>query len=353
MAPQGLEHVQPFVGPGAGVGQHQVRRHGARQHLAQRHPPGMLVAQGLAHHQQRGPGGVAGHLGLLVPGPHPLGPLAGGRAQLGQQAGQAVHPDPGGPGAAQHREHGPGGHAAGQAGLEFVAPDGLAVEVAGHEVVVTHHDALDQLLVDLVLGDGELVGDRAGGAGHRGAAGRVVEGGGVVEQVDDTPEGRLGPHRELHRGHTGPEGGAHLGQGAVEVGPLPVQLGHHHHPGQAQGGGGPPGVLGLRLHAVGGAHHHHRQVAHRQRGVQVAGEVGVAGGVDEVDLDAVHRHRGQGQRHRELAGHLLGLHVAHGGALLHRALPGDGAGRRQERLDQRGLSGAVVADQGHVADASG
>ena len=129
--------------------------------------------------------GVAGHLGRGVAGQHgDRRPLGRGGAQLDQQPGQSVDAHPGGPRAAQDREHRAGGHPAGQGVLELLAGDGLALEVAGHEVVVAHHDALDQLLVDLVLGDRQVVGDRALGAGDRRPGAEVVEGGPVVEQVD-------------------------------------------------------------------------------------------------------------------------------------------------------------------------
>ena len=90
-------------------------------------------------------------------------------------------PTPLGGRAAQDGEHGGRGDAAGQALLELGVVERLAVEVALHEVVVAHHDALDELLVhgvllvDEVVGDGPLVADggtvpstaRAGGGGRR------------------------------------------------------------------------------------------------------------------------------------------------------------------------------------------
>ena len=147
-----------------------------------------------------------------------------------------------------------------------------------------------------------------------------------------------------------PKVGADLGQRAVEVGPLAVELVDDDHPGHTEAGGGPPGVLGLRLHAVGGADDDDGQVDVGQRGDHLAGEVGVAGRVEQVDLDPVDGERGQAGRDGELARHLLGLEVHDGGALLDRSPPGDGPGGGQQRLGQGGLAGAVVADEGDVAD---
>ncbi len=185
-----------------------------------------------------------------------------------------------------------------------------------------------------------------GGAG----GGRVVVGGRVVEQVDHAVEVGLVPDGQLHRGHARPEGGPDLGQRAVEVGPLPVELVDDDHPRHAEAGGRPPGILGLGLHAVGRAHDDDGQVDVGQGGDHLAGEVGVAGGVDQVDLHPVDREGGQAGRDRQLARHLLGLEVHDGGALLHRPPPCDGPRRGQEGLGQRGLAGAMVPDEGDVAD---
>ena len=207
------------------------------------------------------------------------------------------------------------------------------------------------LLVDQVVGDGALVAGRR----HRavdGAPGprRVVVGGGVVEQVDHAVEVRLVPDGQLDRGHPGPEAGPDVGQGAVEVGSLAVELVDHDDPGQPQPGRRPPGILGLGLHAVGGAHHDDGQVDVGQGGEHLAGEVGVPGRVQQVHLDPVHLEGGQPGRDRQLARHLLGFEVHDGGALLHRPPARDGPGRRQQGLGQRGLPRTVMPDKGDVAD---
>ena len=122
----------------------------------------------------------------------------------------------------------------------------------------------------------------------------VVEGGGVVEQVDDargTPPrrrsaARPGPPRRRTRGGPRP---STRSKSARSRSSLLID----DHPGQPEGGGRPPGVLGLGLDAVGGAHHHHGQVGDGQGGGQLGGEVGVAGGVEQVDLDAVDARTGR------------------------------------------------------------
>ena len=116
--------------------------------------------------------------------------------------------------------------------------------------------------------------------------------------------------------------------------------------------------LGADLDAVDGADDEHGEVGDRQGGVDVAGEVGVAGRVDEVDLVglAVARRpleRGEGQRQRHRPLDLLGLGVADRGPVLDPPRPDDHAGPQEQRLDQRRLAAAAVADDGDVADLLG
>ena len=117
-------------------------------------------------------------------------------------------------------------------------------------------------------------------------------------------------------GHeAGAERGLQLVEHAVEVGPRLVLLVDEHEPRDAGGDALRPRRLGADLDAVDGADDEHGEVGDGQRGVEVAGEVGVAGRVDEVDLVRLavgrlplERRDGERQRHRALQ--LLGLGVA-------------------------------------------
>ena len=340
------------------VHQHGIGLQGARDHLAERHFAGVAVVVGLGHREEGGPRRVRGDLGGGGAGGGDDG-RAGGRrgAELLDEAGQPVHAHPAGGRAAEHREDRARRHPAGQALLQLGVVERLPVQVALHQVVVAHDDALDQLLVhrvllvDQVVGDGALVPGGRHGAVDGGAGGlRVVVGGRVVEQVDDAVEVGLVADRQLDRRHAGAEGLADLLQRAVEVGPLPVQLVDDDDPGQVHLRRRPPGVLGLGLHAVGGADHHHGQVDVGQGGDHLTGEVGVPGRVEQVHLDPVDREGGQAGRNGELPGHLLGFEVHDRRTLLHRPPPGYGPGARQQGLGQGGLSRTVVPDEGDVAD---
>ena len=107
-------------------------------------------------------------------------------------------------------------------------------------------------------------------------------------------------------------------------------------------------LAGLALDALGAVDHHDRGVDRGQRAVGVLGEVGVAGGVDEVEPPVAERegHRRGGDGDAAL---LLHLHEVGAGAprlALGAHLAGhlDGAAVEQELLGQRGLAGVGVRD---------
>ena len=259
--------------------------------------------------------------------------------------GQPVDADHLGGGPAGDGEDAGLGDALGQRLLQLGGGDGLALQVALGEVVVGHHDALDQVVAHLVLALGHVVGDLA-----LGGLAPLVEHGAVGEQVGDAPEARLLADGQLEGRHAGPELVAELVEGAVEAGPLPVELVDEEHAGQAPLGGQPPGRLGLDLDTLHRADHDHGQVGHVEGGLEVGDEVGVAGGVEEVDLVALELEGGEGQRQGDATLHLLRVEVGGGGAVLHPALAADGAGAEQQGLGQARLARSTVADEGDVAD---
>ena len=221
----------------------------------------------------------------------------------------------------------------------------IALEEAFEHLVVGHDDAFDEVVVHLVLESGELVGNRALGVGAP-----LVEEALVGEQVGDAAEARLFADRELERGDAGAEPRPELVERALEVGTLTVELVDEDHARQVQLRGDPPDRLGLHLDAIDRADHEHRKVGHPQRGVDVADEVGVARGVDEVDLVAFPLERGQRQRQAQVPLLLLGLEVTDRGAVLDATRSGDRSRSEQEGLGERGLARSGVPDKRHVAD---
>ncbi len=100
---------------------------------------------------------------------------------------------------------------------------------------------------------------------------------------------------------------------------------------------------------LGGGDHEQRGVGGAQPGAQLADEVAVAGGVDQVDLDAVVHQRRHGQRDRALLADRGRVVVAHRAAVDDGAGPRDRRGVRQQRLDQGRLPRPGGPDQDHVA----
>ena len=124
----------------------------------------------------------------------------------------------------------------------------------------------------------------------------------------------VGGHRQVERQHAVAEDPLADRDRLVEVGPVLVELGDHDRARHADGRALLPQHLGRAVDAVDRADHEERGVGGAQAGPQVADEVGVARGVEQVDLDPrVHQGR-QRQRDRALLS-LLGLvEVADGGA---------------------------------------
>ena len=91
-------------------------------------------------------------------------------------------------------------------------------------------------------------------------------------------------------------------------------------------------VAGLRQRALGGVDQQQHAVDHRQGPLDLATEVGVAGRVDEVDLDALPGDRGGLGEDGDapLALLIVGVHDPVDQGLV----GGEGAGGAQERVDE-------------------
>ena len=137
----------------------------------------------------------------------------------------------------------------------------------------------------------------------------------------------------------------------VGAGVLAVDLVEHDHGGQPGGQRLGEHVAGLGQRALGGVDEQHHAVDHRQRPLDLTTEVGVAGGVDEVDPDAVPLDRGGLGEDGDapLALLVVGVHdpVDEGGVLA------EGARRTQEGIDQGGLAVVDVGDERDVAQRGG
>jgi hypothetical protein len=227
----------------------------------------------------------------------------------------------------------------------------LPGQVPLESVVVARDDLLGDLLVQLVL----LGGDLGGGLEVARVAVGVVVVGLLGQDVGDAVERVLLADRQLEGHHARAELGLQLGEHGVEVGARPVLLGDKDQPRDPRGFALRPHLLGADLDAVDGAHHHDGEVRDGEGGIDRTGKVREAGGVDEVDL--VRRPararplegsdvRGQGDAVRDR----LGLVVRDRGAVLDPARARDRTGLVQQRLGERRLPAARVADERDVAD---
>ncbi len=224
----------------------------------------------------------------------------------------------------------------------------VCFQVALHQLVVGDDDALYQRLADAMLEVGHLRRDRAGAGPPL-----LVGDGAVAQEVGHPPEGALLSDGELEGGDARSEELLQLGEGALVVGPLPVELVDEDQAGKVAGLGEAPGCLRLHLDSFDGRDHHDGEVGDREGSLDLVDEVGVTGAVDEVDPDAGVVEGGESERDGDAVLLLFRLEVAHRRAVLHPTGAIDAAGAVQEGLGQGCLAGAAVADERDVADLGG
>jgi hypothetical protein len=140
---------------------------------------------------------------------------------------------------------------------------------------------------------------------------------------------------------------ANVGDQAGQVEVVGIDLVDDDHPAQLALGGMAHHALGHQFDAGLGVDDDQRRIDPGQRGDGLAGKIGIARGVDQMNMGVlvaeIHHGGSQG-----VAGFLfLGIGIAHGIAFFNAALGGDGAGREQQRLGQAGLAGGTMADQGN------
>ncbi len=197
--------------------------------------------------------------------------------------------------------------------------EGAAVEVLLDQRVVGLRDGLDQLL--------------ARGVGHRvevvgplrllGLRSARVQVGLLVQEVGDPTELGLRADREFERRDLIAEARDELGERALEVRPLAVELVHEDRPRQALFDRELPRVFGLHLDAVDRRDHEDHGVGRADRVAEVADEVRGARRVEHVDLGVTPLDRRHREGHRDAAPLLVGIVVGDRVAFLDDAHPGD------------------------------
>ena len=345
LAAQGEQPVQALVDAAAGVDEVIVVPDRAREDLEHGHLADVGIGDGLEHVRQRLCVGIGGDLDGFVACRHGGGAVGGRRPDLDEEVGQPVDADLAGGRSADHGEDAGVLDALQQRALELLERGDLALQVLLQQSVVADDDALDQVVVHLVLLLLHLGGDLRR-VGHT----AVVEVGGVGEQIRDATKLGLRADRQLQRRDASAEPFTQLVESSFEAGSLPVELVDEDHPRHAEPGGQPPDRLGLHLHSIDRAHHEHGQVDDLQRRGDVAQEVGIPGGVDEVHLVAVPLEGHHRERQRLAPLLLLRIVVADRRAILHTTEALDGTRAVEQRFGEGGLSRTPVTDESDVAD---
>ena len=221
------------------------------------------------------------------------------------------------------------GHRPLEVGDQQLDVDLLAAEVAVHQGLVLGllDHALDQVAaqrLQLVVAGLEQPGQR----GH------------VAPLAD----------RHVERLHLVAERVLRLPQHAVVVGPGLVELRDHHGTWHPDLGTLAPHVARPVVDALVGRDHEQRTVGGAQPGAELTDEVGVPGGVDQVDLRALVEQRSDGEGARPAVLLLARVEVADGVPVLDRPRARHGSGSGEQRLDEGRLAGATGPDQDDVPD---
>ena len=103
-----------------------------------------------------------------------------------------------------------------------------------------------------------------------------------------------------------------------------------------------PDHLGADFHAGGGADDDYRAFADAHAGFDLADEVGIAGGIDDIYFLVPPVEGQQGQVDADSALDFIRVIVGDGGPVINFAQAGDNAGGEKHRLGERSLTGTSV-----------
>jgi len=221
-----------------------------------------------------------------------------------------------------------------------------ALEVLVHERLVALGDVLGHGLAVLPGLVGHVGGDLAGLHLPPG----LVEGQGLhLHEVDHALERVLGADGDEQGGRLLADDLAHALDSAGEIGPFPVHFVDEQEPGQAVLVGGLPDLLGLELDAAHGIDDDEGRVSHAEAAARVHGEIGVAGGVQQVDPVPVPVDEGSRGADGDAALLFLGLPVHGGRAVVDAPQAVRLSGHEEHGFGDRRLPGAAVSDDRDIA----
>ena len=230
-----------------------------------------------------------------------------------------------------------------QQALELLLGDFFALEVLHHDFVVSLGHEVNQRVVRVLGGIGELGGDV------------LLDDLAVLQMtslhvhaVDDAREGLAGAHGDGDGAQAVAEALAQHVHAGVKVGLGLVEAVHEDRAGERQVLGGIPQAGGRGLRAVGGVNHEQGRLGGGHGRVGVAHEVGVARGIQNVDAGVLPGDRSHRQADGEAAGALLAIVVKRGlGACVATQTAGL-AGQVKHSLREHGLAHACLADKRNV-----
>ena len=227
----------------------------------------------------------------------------------------------------------------------------FALEVLHHKLVV----GLGHQIAQLVAGVARLLLVLRRQGFHRfHALAAVLEIAGLhADDVDDALEIGALADGDGHRAEATAEAGVQQRHGGVEVGVLAIDVVDVHRARQTHILGLAPQLRRHDLGTVDGVHHEQGHLGRLHGGQRVADEVGVAGGVQHVDLVVLVGDGGNGGGDSELALDLLGVVIEVRLAVVGRAHARRLAGNEEHSLGQRGLAGAILSHKDDVSDVFG
>ena len=161
------------------------------------------------------------------------------------------------------------------------------------------------------------------------------------------------PDRQVQQQAFAPEALADVAHKLRQIDVVGVDLVHHQHAAQAPLGGLSHHAFGRELDARLRVDHDQCGVRRGQRAQRLPREVGIAGGIDDVQQRAAPTGADQGRFDRVAELLFLGIEIANGVALFDRAAAGNRTTGGQQRFDQGGFSAGAVAHQGQAADGVG
>ena len=159
-----------------------------------------------------------------------------------------------------------------------------------------------------------------------------------------------GPERTVQRNHRELQPAADIGQHRVRPGAHAVDLVDEEEERSLRRADGAGELDGLRLHAFHGGDDQHDRIEHAQRALDFGHEVGMPGGIDEVDFEIVQAERGHRGLDGDAAGALELEGIGLGGAFIDTAWGGYDPGFVEDSFGEGGFTGVDMRQDSYGDD---